>query len=416
MKKKSFLIVFALLGISLSLILGNLKLFQQNQPESLPLFPSSEGQFPERSDTIWFEGEILPQQGIFQALLSMGVPAPLCLSIINTIRDEVSLTDVTVGQKMRVALSPDLDQVWFFEFRFNAATFTRFSQKAGKYQIEQIVLPTDTNYRLVNGTIKEGSSLDNQLNGLDIPKNLIGIVNGVLMCKINFQADARKGDKFRVLLRERYYQGELIDGYVLYAEYNGPLTGHFEAFRYIDPEPKSSYTAHYTRDGEALIHSGLRYPLDRIHLSSDFGMRIHPVTGRYTMHNGVDYSGSTGTPVYSVAEGLVTVSSYDPYSGNKIAIKHSDGFSSWYLHLVSRGVRVGQRVGARQMIGRLGGTGRVTGPHLHFGFRDAKGAWVDPLKKTMIATQKLSGDRFNRLQQQIHAIEEILFSKMKKKK
>jgi murein DD-endopeptidase MepM/ murein hydrolase activator NlpD len=95
-------------------------------------------------------------------------------------------------------------------------------------------------------------------------------------------------------------------------------------------------------------------------------------------------------------------------SGNKISIRHRDGSSSWYLHLHTRAVAKGAHVNTRQVIGRVGNTGRSTGPHLHFGFKDEKGRWMNPSKKTMIATPKLEGERLSRLKSQAKAIRESL--------
>ncbi|MBQ3776768.1 MAG: M23 family metallopeptidase, partial [Fibrobacter sp.] len=153
-----------------------------------------------------------------------------------------------------------------------------------------------------------------------------------------------------------------------------------------------------------LIFDGLRYPLDRLHITSSYGSRIHPITGKRTVHHGVDYGSPTGSPVHAVAVGVVTVSGFDPLSGNKIAIKHRDNSVSWYMHMSSRGVGVGAHVSAGQIIGRVGSTGRSTGPHLHFGFKNAKGAWINPLSKTMIATPKLAGERLAKLKVQVAEI------------
>ncbi|MEX1099186.1 MAG: M23 family metallopeptidase, partial [Bacteriovoracaceae bacterium] len=89
------------------------------------------------------------------------------------------------------------------------------------------------------------------------------------------------------------------------------------------------------------------------------------------------------------------------YAGNKIAIKHRDGSTSYYLHLKNRRVNKGDWVRSYQVIGSVGATGRVTGPHLHFGFRKPSGRWMNPMNKRMIATPKLKGKRFQRLQEQI---------------
>ena len=108
--------------------------------------------------------------------------------------------------------------------------------------------------------------------------------------------------------------------------------------------------------------------------------------------------------VHAVAKGKVIVSSYDAVSGNKVAIRHADGSSSWYLHLQKRMVKKGQQVKTRQVIGLSGSTGRVEGPHLHFAFKNAKNQWINPLTKRMIATPKLTGSRLEQLQSQVQSI------------
>jgi murein DD-endopeptidase MepM/ murein hydrolase activator NlpD len=225
-----------------------------------------------------------------------------------------------------------------------------------------------------------------------------------LQCKVAFPL-ARAGDRFRILLEDSYFQDSIwVSGKVVYAEFEGRNVGHHEAFRYEDPDPKSSYNAHYTESGDALVFDGLRYPLEHLRITSSYGSRVHPITGRVTVHYGVDYGAPTGTVVHAVAEGEVTVSGFDNLSGNKIAIRHRDGTTSWYMHLSARGVGVGAKVSPGQAIGRVGSTGRSTGPHLHYGFKNAQGQWINPLSKTMIATPKLSGERLARLKTQVAEI------------
>ena len=216
------------------------------------------------------------------------------------------------------------------------------------------------------------------------------------------------GDRFKVLLGERKFDDQVIQTKVLFTSYNGVRTGLNEAFYYEDEEKSSTYSAHYTEDGQALIRSGLRYPLSSMHIRSGYGMRRHPVTGRKRMHRGVDLRGRVGRPVHAVASGKVVLSTYNKYAGNKVAIKHRDGSTSYYFHLNKRKVRRGDWVISYQVIGSVGSTGRVTGPHLHFGFKNARGRWMNPLNKRMIATPKLEGVRFVKLQEQIAQVKGLL--------
>lgn len=95
-------------------------------------------------------------------------------------------------------------------------------------------------------------------------------------------------------------------------------------------------------------------------------------------HTGQDFAAPTGTPVRAVGAGTVVSAGYDGAYGNKIVIRHPDGVVTWYAHL-SAFVRSSGSVRAGEVIGRVGSTGNVTGPHLHFEVRPRGGAPVSPL-------------------------------------
>jgi len=349
--------------------------------------------------------------GLFQTLQSVGLDHKQSLKIGNTLADTVEIGTLRVGQVFWVGFDQkDTSKAVLFRYAENPAIFHfLMMDSTGEWKYKMVEKPVTVRYAMYEGALKEGSNLYNTLRDIGIPQNMVGIVAGVLECRISFRTDARVGDKFKILLKETRFQDTLwIGGKVLYAGYDGSRVKRSEAFLYEEADPKSSFNAHYTEDGEALISSGLRYPLDRLHITSRYGYRIHPITGVRAFHAGVDYRGAVGTPVYAVAEGTVTQSTYDENSGNFIAIKHSDNSQSYYLHLSQRGVGSGQRVRSRQMIGKVGNTGRSSGPHLHFGIKQPNGQWMNPLDKKMIATPKLEGAKLAALTEQIKTIREIL--------
>lgn len=120
-----------------------------------------------------------------------------------------------------------------------------------------------------------------------------------------------------------------------------------------------------------------RMPVDGVRLSSDYGMRSHPVLGGRRAHNGVDLAGASGTPVYATADGLIARADYYGSYGNYIQIEHGGELQTRYAHLSGFAVGAGQRVVKGQLIGYVGSTGRSTGPHLHYEVRVA-GRPVDP--------------------------------------
>jgi murein DD-endopeptidase MepM/ murein hydrolase activator NlpD len=342
--------------------------------------------------------------------------------IIDSLANETDFTTLKVGE--RFAAIFDSDTVKLLEFVYFQDKITTHRIKFSYPQDEtapevSYVLdekPSEIRYRLIKGTLNS-PTFDAELRNTDLPTNIAGAAANILECKIPFRTDARIGDEFELLLREIVYKDTTDSGaaadkilndktQILFVSYSGIRAGSHKGYRYFDGD-KSSYNAHYTEGGEALIFSGLRYPLDKTHITSSYGMRRHPVTGQNTMHWGVDYRASAGTPVYAVADGKVVKSTYDDLSGHYIAIKHNDNTTSYYLHLNKRSVNVGSSVRARQVIGLSGNTGRSNGPHLHFGFKHTSGQWMNPLQKRMIATPKLTGEKLENLKIQTAGIKEI---------
>lgn len=118
-------------------------------------------------------------------------------------------------------------------------------------------------------------------------------------------------------------------------------------------------------------------PCSYIKLTSPFGYRLHPVSGGWKMHYGVDLCGPTGTPIYASRAGVVTIAAPSSSAGNYVTINHGDGFSSVYMHMTNYIVSVGQYVNQGQVIGYMGSTGISTGSHLHFGIA-YNGTYVNP--------------------------------------
>ena len=131
---------------------------------------------------------------------------------------------------------------------------------------------------------------------------------------------------------------------------------------------------------QAPSSSGWVKPVKNYTITSAFGMRIHPISGKKKMHEGVDMAAPQGTPIYAAKDGKVTRTSYQAGgAGYYVSINHGDGFSSIYMHMTHYIVKSGQYVKAGQVIGYVGSTGGSTGPHLHFGI-SYNGTYVNPMK------------------------------------
>lgn len=365
----------------------------------------------EKASSGYAEGWILPYKGFEDSLLAIsGVTLPMALEITNAIRDHIDFSKIYAGESLKVRFSPDRQSVVEFIYSPNFATFHTLTRDrlTGKLHYRYTRLATETRYRIISGTL-EGTLNASLAKRPDVSTWIRQAVNNALEGMISFATDARNGDEFRILVAEEFHQGRrLPGGRVLYAAYRGKVAGFREAFWYEDFEPDSAFNAHYTIDGKALASTGMRLPVDRIRVTSPFGYRIHPITGRRQMHNGVDYAGAIGDPVYAVTTGTVVFAGRDGPSGLKIVLRHADGTLTYYLHLSAIGVRVGQTVKTGQIIGRVGSTGLSNGPHLHFGVFDKKQGWVNPLRIKMIAAPTLSGERFERFKNQVLEIRGLL--------
>ena len=112
--------------------------------------------------------------------------------------------------------------------------------------------------------------------------------------------------------------------------------------------------------------SGWLYPLPyRVPVTSAYGYRVHPVTGDWSFHTGVDLGAGEGTPIYATRSGTVTTATYSDVYGNYVTINHGDGYSSLYGHMTHYVVYAGEYVSQGQIIGYVGSTGWSTGAHLH---------------------------------------------------
>ncbi len=128
---------------------------------------------------------------------------------------------------------------------------------------------------------------------------------------------------------------------------------------------------------------GFLFPLavnsQAFRISSAYGTRKDPFTGKQATHNGIDIPADYGTKIYASKSGTVTRSEYTASFGNVVVVYHGDGVSTLYAHCSSRNVKVGDIVERGDVIARVGSTGRSTGNHLHFCVL-IDGVYVDPLK------------------------------------
>lgn len=107
----------------------------------------------------------------------------------------------------------------------------------------------------------------------------------------------------------------------------------------------------------------------RARMTSRFGTRFHPVSGKRHVHAGIDFRGGTGTPVLAASAGIVKAARRKGAYGKTLIVDHGNSYTTLYAHLSGYAVKEGDWVNLGQTIGYIGKTGRATGPHLHFEIR-----------------------------------------------
>lgn len=160
---------------------------------------------------------------------------------------------------------------------------------------------------------------------------------------------------------------------------NSPVSGGDDQFRNLFASWESldgGSTSSPAPTASVAIPS--RMPLAAATLTSDYGMRTHPVLGGRRSHKGIDLAAPTGTPVYATADGIVGKAEYFSSYGLYIQIGHGADLETRFAHLSKLAVAAGQRVTKGDVIGYVGSTGRSTGPHLHYEVRVA-GVAVNPI-------------------------------------
>jgi len=221
-------------------------------------------------------------------------------------------------------------------------------------------------------------SLGQALEHLGLGRELAGVFVEVFEQTVSFKKDTRAGDTFKILVDERYVDGEMLGyGDIRAIQYSGEKVGKIQAFWFKRNGKRGDF---FDDKGRAMHGGWLRTPLRYDHISSGFNpRRRHPVLKRIMPHNGVDYAAARGTPVWAAADGVVTFAGRKGANGNLVALRHEGGYETFYAHLsrISGRVRAGTEVKQRTVIGGVGSTGRSTGPHLHFALK-RHGRFLNP--------------------------------------
>ena len=227
-----------------------------------------------------------------------------------------------------------------------------------------------------------------------------------------------KGDNFKIIYSAKFVDDSIYVGlnriHSAYFEHRGKP---FYAIEF-ETDSKRGLFEYFDENGKNLRRAFLRAPVQFSRISSRYNLkRKIAYYGRIRPHFGTDFAAPRETPIRATASGTVVKSSYTRGNGNYVKIKHNGTYSTQYLHMDKRGVKVGQFVKQGDYIGTVGMTGNTSGPHVCYRFWK-NGKQVDPLRQKLPEAKPISKELKKRyltymlpVKNQLDSIESVTFVK-----
>jgi len=315
-----------------------------------------------------------PKQTVPHLLFQMGLDSARVSAVQGALAAaDFDFRKARAGDQVRLVFQNG--ELALLDYRRNPLTEWQVRRNGEHYEGKQLEIERENKVDVVDLSVN--SSLWNAAIAAGEKPEIAVVVADVFAWDIDFYRDVQKGDHMRIVVEKVVSKGRTISyGHVLAAQYKGAI-GQKRSFRYRLPDGTETY---FMEDGSSAQKTFLKSPLKFSRITSRFGMRMHPILKYERAHKGVDYAAEIGTPVWAVADGVVSDSSYGNAGGNSICIRHAMHFETCYRHLSKRHVTKGQRVSQKQVIALSGNTGMSTGPHLHFELL-RKGVHVNPLNQ-----------------------------------
>jgi len=340
----------------------------------------------------WREERIQRGDAVAAVLTRLNVNDPAAVTYLLQAKDVRSLYQLIPGRSIRVVTTEDGSLELLSYVNSNGRRLTVSRNESG-FSASEEVPPTEQWVMQSSGQIE--SSLFAATDVAGVPEMIAVQIAEIFSSDVDFHRDLRRGDRFSVVYEALAADGEFVGfGRVLSAEFvnQGNV---FRAVYFRDAQGRSGY---YTPDGRNMRKAFLRSPIEFSRITSGFSnSRFHPVLKTWRAHKGIDYGAPVGTRVRTTADGYVTFAGRKGGYGNVVTVRHPNGYTTLYAHLsgLAQGVRQGRRLSQGEVVGFVGSTGLVTGPHLHYEFH-VNGVHQNPMRLAMPPgppiTQQLRAD------------------------
>lgn len=273
-----------------------------------------------------------------------------------------SFSRIAAGNAYRLVTEDDA--LVRFEYEDSPTRTLVIRAERGEYLASLEAVETESRVEVLTGVVK--SSLFDTVRAAGGDAEVAVSLADIFSCDIDFCKDVHKGDTFTVVLRRRYAgDTPLGAGSILAAEFVNQGKTH-QGFAYGAETGKNGY---FDAQGAPLRKAFLRAPLSFLRISSGYThSRLHPILKVRKPHHGIDYAAPAGTPIWTVADGVIAERGANQAAGNFLTVRHGSGITTRYNHLsrFGAGMTTGRKVRQGQVIGYVGSTGYATGPHLDF--------------------------------------------------
>jgi murein DD-endopeptidase MepM/ murein hydrolase activator NlpD len=315
-------------------------------------------------EVVVFTKNVVPSRRPFAVFLNgLGIDSPTTARLVASAQPVFDLRHLRAGNELDIGRSV-LGELREVRYNIDTGRVLSIAPSGDAFHSEIETIPSHTDEAGVSGRV-EGSLFQAVTDAGERPELAMRLAE-IFGWDLDFYTDPRPGDTFRVVVEKKIFaNGEpAAYGRILAAEYNN--AGH--AYRAVLFRGPTGAAAYYTPDGKsmkkAFLHSPLKFAAP---ITSHFSLsRYHPILKEYRPHLGIDYGAPSGTPVQTIGDGRVIFAGMKGGDGNLVKVQHSNGYTTYYMHLSRILVRNGERVEQGQRIGLVGMTGLATGPHLDF--------------------------------------------------
>lgn len=275
---------------------------------------------------------------------------------LTDIRSGTAL-DLVLGRRPNRSVARPLDALSFrarFDLRLEVARVN------GALTLKQIPIAVDNTPLRIQGQV--GSSLYRSARAAGVPARVVESYIRALSTQVSVPSGLGSSDRFDIIIEHRRAAtGEAETGQLLFAGLDRSSGRDLQ----LMPWASDGRTQWFEASGVGKETGGFVQPVPGA-ISSNFGLRMHPILGYARMHRGVDFRAGHGTPILAATDGRVSFAGWAGGYGRQVRIGHAGGLTTSYSHMSRIAVSPGQSVRRGQVIGTVGSTGLSTGPHLHY--------------------------------------------------